>query len=77
MNITHFFDLIITFDDTGEKKPSENPFKLAIGKLNLYPEEILFVGDSFMRDVRPAEKLGMKTLRIKRCEDLKKIKKLV
>jgi len=58
MNITHFFDLIITFDDTGEKKPSEKPFKLAMEKLNLYPEEILFVGDSFMRDIKPAEKLG-------------------
>ncbi len=76
MNIIHFFDLIITFDDTGEKKPSEKPFKLAMKKLNLYPEEILFVGDSFMRDIRPAKKLGMKTLRIKRYEDLKGVKDL-
>jgi len=76
MNIIHFFDLIITFDDTGEKKPSDKPFKLAMEKLNFYPEEILFVGDSFIRDMKPAEKLGMKTLQIKRCEDLKKIKEL-
>jgi len=77
MNINHYFDLIITLDDTGEKKPSEKPFKLAMKKLNLYPEDILFVGDSFVRDIKPAEKLGMKTLQIKRYEDLKRIRKLV
>lgn len=74
INIIHFFDFIITFDDTGEKKPSNRPFKLAMEKLNLHPEEILFVGDSMTRDIRPAKKLGMKVLRIRRAEDLKKIK---
>jgi len=77
MKIIHFFDLIITFDDTGEKKPSDRPFRLAMEKLNLYPEEILFIGDSFMRDIIPAKKLGMMSLRIKRYEDLKKIKELI
>ena len=61
MDITHFFDIIITFDDTEEKKPSKSPFKLAMKKLNLYPEEILFVGDSMVKDIVPAKKLGMKT----------------
>ena len=77
MDITHFFDMIITLDDTGEEKPSEKPFKLAIEKLNLYPEEILFVGDSYIKDIKGAEKLGMKTLHIKRYQDLKKIKEFV
>lgn len=77
IKIIHFFDLIVTFEDTEEEKPSDKPFRLAMEKLNLYPEEILFAGDSFMRDIRPAKKLGMKTLRIKRCEDLKKVKDLV
>ncbi len=74
MNIIEFFDFIVTFDDTGVKKTEELPMKLAIKKLNLYPEEILFVGDSFERDIKPAKKLGMKTLLVKRCDDLKKIK---
>jgi len=74
MNIIEFFDFIVTFDDTGVKKSEELPIKLAIKKLNLYPEEILFVGDSFERDIKPAKKLGMKTLLVKRCDDLKKIK---
>jgi putative hydrolase of the HAD superfamily len=77
MNIIHFFDLIITFDDTNELKPSEKPFKLAMERLNLYPEEILFVGDSYTRDIKGAGRLGMKTLQIRRFEDLKKIKEFV
>lgn len=77
MNITHYFDPIITFDDTGEEKPSEKPFRLAMERLNLYPEEILFVGDRYKRDIRGAGRLGMKTLYIRSYEDLKKIKELV
>jgi len=77
MNITDFFDIIITFEDTGEKKPSKKPFRLAMKKLNLKPVEILFVGDSMERDIQPAKNLGMKTLRVKRNEDFRKIKELI
>jgi putative hydrolase of the HAD superfamily len=77
MNIAHYFDFIITFDDTGVTKKEELPMKLAMKKLNLYPEEILFVGDSFVRDIQPAKKLGMKTLHVKSCEDLKSVKGLL
>jgi len=77
MNIIHFFDLIITLDDTGELKPSDKPFKLALKRLNLYPEEILFVGDSYTRDIKGAGRLGMETLQIRRYEDLKRIKEFV
>jgi putative hydrolase of the HAD superfamily len=77
MGITNFFDLIITLNDTGEKKSSKKPFRLAMEKLNLSPKEILFVGDSMERDIVPARNLGMKTLRIKKYEDLKKIKEMI
>jgi len=74
MDITDFFDVIITFDDTKVKKTEELPLKVAMERLNLYPEEILFVGDSFTRDIQPAKNLGMKTLLVNRYDDLKKIK---
>ena len=73
MDIVHFFDVIITFDESKVKKPNELPFLLALKKLRLKPEEILFVGDSLRRDIEPAGKMGMKTLLIKRYGDLKKI----
>jgi len=74
MNITGFFDIIVTYTESEVKKPGLLPFKLAIKKLGLSPEDILFVGDSIRRDIEPAKKLRMKTLLVKKCEDLKKIK---
>jgi putative hydrolase of the HAD superfamily len=77
MDIIRFFDVIITYDESKVKKPDELPFRLAIEKLGMKPEEILFVGDSLRRDIEPAKKMEMKTLLIKKYEDLKKIKNLV
>ena len=77
MNITRFFDIIVTYTEIKVKKPDLLPFKLAIKKLDLKPEEILFVGDSPRMDIEPAKKLRMKTLLIKTHEDLKKIKNFI
>jgi putative hydrolase of the HAD superfamily len=77
MDITKFFDIIITYDESKVKKPNELPFRMTIEKLGLEPEETLFVGDSLRRDIEPAKKIGMKILLIKKYKDLKKIKNLV
>lgn len=74
MNITKFFDIIVTYTESKVKKPDLLPFKLAMKKLGLRPDEILFVGDSIRRDIEPAKKLRMQTLLVKTYEDLKKIK---
>ena len=62
LRLEKYFDLVITFEDTGKKKPSQLPFKTAIRKLRMKPEEIMMVGDSIKRDVEGARKLGMKTV---------------
>ncbi|MCK4319448.1 TIGR02253 family HAD-type hydrolase [Candidatus Micrarchaeota archaeon] len=56
-----YFDLVITYNDTKEKKPSSKPFKKALSSLKLKPSEILFIGDNPGRDVKGAKSLGMKT----------------
>ena len=61
LNLYHFFDVVITFDDTGERKPSEKPFKMCLDALKLDPEETIMVGDWPERDVVGAQKIGMKT----------------
>ena len=61
LNLYHFFDVVITFDDSGERKPSEVPFKLCLESLNLKPKNALMVGDWPDRDVVGAKKIGMKT----------------
>ncbi len=61
LNLYHFFDVVITFDDSGERKPSEIPFKMSLEALQLVPEETIMVGDWPERDVVGAQQIGMKT----------------
>ena len=61
MKINHLFDVVVTFDDTKEMKPSIAPFKVAFRKLNVKPQECLMVGDRPERDIKGAKKLGMLT----------------
>ena len=55
------FDSLFTFDMTGLKKPSLEPFIHALDAMNLNAHETLFVGDSLRRDIAPSKKLGMLT----------------
>jgi len=61
MRLEDFFDVVVTFDETGQKKPSKAPFLRAIEKLGVRPEKTLFVGDWPERDIRGAKALGMRT----------------
>jgi len=62
LNLHHVFDPVLTFDDTGVRKPSPKPFKLALKGLNVKPEEALMIGDWPERDVVGAGQIGMKTV---------------
>ena len=61
MGLPDFFDVIVTFDDTGERKPSKKPFAIALGKLKVAASEVLYVGDWPERDIAGAKSLGMRT----------------
>ena len=62
LNFHHLFDLVLTFDDTGERKPSPVPFRRVLKLLGLESEEALMVGDWAERDMVGAAKVGMKTV---------------
>jgi len=62
LNFLHLFDVVITYDDTYEKKPSPVPFNLALKRLNLKADECLMIGDWAERDVVGAKAVGMKTV---------------
>jgi len=61
LNFQHIFDAVVTFDDTGERKPSPAPFLKILEKLEVIPQEALMVGDWAERDIQGAKKVGMKT----------------
>jgi len=62
LGLTNYFDFVLTFDDTGEHKPSSKPFKKILELLTTLPEQTLMVGDWLERDILGAKNIGMKTV---------------
>ena len=62
LNLHHVFDVVLTFDDTGVRKPSPEPFKMALEQLSVDAKEAIMIGDWPERDVEGAKQLGMKTI---------------
>ena len=63
------FDIIVGVDTIQKVKPSPEIFKYAISKLNLKPEETIFVGDNVEADYKGAENVGIKAILIQRKEN--------
>jgi len=62
LQLHHVFDVVLTYNDTGEYKPSPEPFKKVLEELGIRPEESMMVGDWPERDIAGAAELGMKTV---------------
>ncbi len=62
MKLDDFFDVIIALEDTGRLKPSRLPFKAALKKLKVKPEQCVMIGDFPPRDIRGAHAMGMRTV---------------
>jgi putative hydrolase of the HAD superfamily len=62
LQLHNIFDHVVTFEDTGQRKPSPEPFSKALELLEVKPEEALMVGDWAERDVVGAAQLGISTV---------------
>jgi putative hydrolase of the HAD superfamily len=62
LSLQHVFDAVVTFEDTGERKPSPAPFRRVLERLGVPAHEALMIGDWAERDVVGAKSLGMKTV---------------
>jgi putative hydrolase of the HAD superfamily len=62
LNFHHLFDHVVTFDDTGERKPSPVPFRKALKLLKVGAQEALMVGDWPERDMVGAAQVGIPTV---------------
>lgn len=62
LNFHHIFDAVVTFEDTGQRKPEPEPFLKVLELLNVDSGETLMVGDWAERDMVGAAKVGMKTV---------------
>jgi len=59
------FRTVVDSSVVGIRKPDPAIFQLAIDRLNLKPEDITVIGDSFKKDIEPALTLGCKAIWLK------------
>jgi putative hydrolase of the HAD superfamily len=62
LQLHHMFEKVLTFDDTGERKPSPVPFRQVLDHFGIEPQHALMVGDWPERDIRGAGQLGIVTV---------------
>lgn len=60
------FDEIIISEEEKCRKPDLAFYRIAIERLKVDPQEILYIGDSFKLDILPAKKLGLNAVLIDR-----------
>lgn len=60
-----YFRKIIESAVVGVRKPDPAIFKMGVDALGLSPEEVLVIGDSYRKDIVPAESLGCQVLWLK------------
>lgn len=63
--LSSYFRQVIESSVVGVRKPDPAIFRLGIDHLNLPPNEIAVVGDSYTKDIVPAKSLGCYTIWIK------------
>ena len=62
VGLLDFFDPLLVSSEYGYRKPDERLFKKALKKMNMKPEEVIFIGNDLYRDVHGANKLGIKSV---------------
>jgi putative hydrolase of the HAD superfamily len=62
------FDITVGANTIEKAKPHPDVFKYALKKLNIKPDEALFIGDAVETDYKGAEKVGIKAVLIQRTE---------
>jgi len=69
LGIDQYFDFIVSFDETGEAKPSKKAFDEALRKACCKAEEAVMVGDSLPRDIKGARDAGICSVLARYGED--------
>jgi putative hydrolase of the HAD superfamily len=62
LGLQHMFDVVLTIDDTGHRKPSPEPFRMALERLNVEPQRAVMIGDWPERDIVGASQAGLHTV---------------
>ena len=61
LGLDQYINVIVTSEEVGVEKPNIKMFLTVLDKLKMSPDEVLYVGDSYERDMVGAKKCGMRT----------------
>jgi len=62
VGLEKFFDPVLVSGDFGYRKPDGRLFEKALEAMQLFPDEVLFIGNDMYRDVYGGNSAGMKTV---------------
>ena len=62
LNLNEYCQAVVTSEEAGKEKPHPYMFMLALKKLNLKPNEVCMIGDSFKKDIFGASNLGINSI---------------
>jgi putative hydrolase of the HAD superfamily len=62
LQLHNLFDVVVTFEDTRTRKPSPEPFRKALERLDIPAEQTLMIGDWAERDMVGAAQVGIRTV---------------
>lgn len=72
LNLEKYFDTIIFTDILGSEfwKPSKMPYLIALNNLKSSPQEAIYIGDDPYKDFKAPKELEMKTIQIKKEDEM-------
>jgi len=62
LDISKYFNTILTSDENGWRKPSPHIFNDILQRLHVTPDEVIYVGDSPVEDIKGAKTAGFTTI---------------
>ena len=66
LNITAYFDFVLSSAEAGVKKPSPRIFELALERARIEPSRVVHIGDTYQTDVLGARKAGIRGIMLDR-----------
>ncbi len=62
LGINDYFHTVVVSQDVGWRKPHGKIFQVALQRLDIKPEEAVYIGDSPLEDIQGAASAGLKTV---------------
>ncbi|GAA5007271.1 HAD family hydrolase [Acinetobacter puyangensis] len=69
LGIQHYFDMIVSSESVGIKKPAPGIFQYVANNLQVLPQQCLFIGDHPVNDIFGARRAGMHALMLQGFHD--------